>query len=145
MGLCRIVYLSKATKPMSHRKLEALVERCSVRNHANGISGLLLHSGGNFIQVLEGDSIRVPSLYTKICRDPRHTGIRTLVRQAAASRLFPDWGMQLANTGQMKSVDHAAINKILLRLRLASDASAVAQSQAIALLQEFRRQLMDAA
>jgi hypothetical protein len=144
MGLSRIVYLSEAVKLLSHGKLRALVDGCSERNHAHGVSGLLLHSGGNFMQVLEGEEMVIATLYAKIAKDPRHKNVRTLLHRETDRRLFGDWGMQLANPGQVQSMDTAALDRALIRLRLAPDAQAV-ESDAINLLQEFRRQLMQAA
>jgi hypothetical protein len=143
MGLTRIVYLSEAAKLLSHSKLQAMVDEYSKRNHAQGISGLLLHSGGNFMQVLEGEEMVISTLYAKIAKDPRHKNVRTLLHRATDRRLFEDWGMQLANPGQVQSMDTAALNRALIRLRLAPDAQAM-ESDAINLLQEFRRQLMAA-
>jgi hypothetical protein len=144
MGLARIVYLSEAVAVMSQSKLQALVDGCCQRNHVHGVSGLLLHSGGNFIQVLEGEDMVISTLYAKIAADPRHTNVRTLLHRTTDRRLFPDWGMQLANPKLVQSIDPEALNRALIRLRLAPDAQAV-ESDAIALLQEFRRQLMQAA
>lgn len=144
MGLSRIVYLSRAVNPLAYAELSTLVERCRVKNEAAGISGLLLHSAGNFIQVLEGEEIVITSLYAKIISDDRHSDLRMLFHRPAASRLFPEWGMQLASTTRMAQLDMDAVDRTLRRLRLAPDAASV-EADALQLLQEFRRQLMSAA
>jgi FAD-dependent sensor of blue light len=144
MGLSRIVYISSASNPFSDAELRRLANNASVKNGALGISGLRVHSGGNFIQVLEGEEMAVMSLYSRISADHRHADLRPLLRRPAANRLFPEWGMQLATTTERKVVDREAIDKTLLRLRLTPDSQTV-ESDAISLLREFRRQLMDAA
>ena len=143
MSLCRMVYISEATAPMTGPSLQQLVSGCSQRNRQKGISGLLLHAAGNFIQVLEGDVIKVPALFAKIVNDARHKNVRLLQQEMIDNRLFPDWGMQLATPQQAKSIDQAALDKALIRLRLSKDHDSVSGRHAIALLQEFRRQLMN--
>jgi hypothetical protein len=144
MGLSRIVYLSEAAKPMSQSRLQALVDGCSLKNLAHGVTGLLLHSGGNFMQVIEGDEMIISTLFARISRDTRHKNIRTLLHRAADCRLFPEWGMHLATTMELKPIDSDAIDKTVMRLRLSPDSASV-EKDAMKLLQEFRRQLMPAA
>jgi len=42
------------------------------KNSRLGITGMLLYKAGLFLQVLEGDSVRVRELYSKIASDERH-------------------------------------------------------------------------
>ncbi len=62
-------------------------------NTAAGISGLLLHEGGNFMQLLEGPEKAIKALMVKISRDPRHEGIITLLQGPLKEREFPEWSM----------------------------------------------------
>jgi hypothetical protein len=142
MNLCRLVYLSEATNQPTPAELDALVQNCHVKNESLGISGLLLYSSGNFMQVLEGDELRIDTLYKKIEGDPRHTNVRRLLFKAVDRRLFPDWGMNLGHTERMVAIDQAGVDKVLLRLRLVKDNIERVETQALTLLQEFRRQLM---
>jgi hypothetical protein len=61
------------------------------------VTGVLLHSEGNFFQVLEGDAEVIDSLYAKIARDKRHKNTALVVREAIASRSFADWSMGFAS------------------------------------------------
>jgi len=63
------------------------------RNERAGISGLLLHRGGNFLQVVEGPSDAVRDLTRRLERDPRHRQFTPLLALDVADRLFPDWSM----------------------------------------------------
>ncbi len=138
MKLSRLIYLSDATRPMNDRELGALVEHCRINNETQGITGMLLHSGGHFMQVLEGDAMSISSLYTRICSDPRHENAARLQFKEVSQRLFPAWGMQLVSTNQSLTLDRERIDKVLLRLRLSKGDNQAAE--AVALLEEFRLQ-----
>lgn len=58
-----------------------------------GITGMLLYSENNFIQVIEGELALINGLYSNITNDPRHTGFLTLLRGEIQARNFPDWSM----------------------------------------------------
>lgn len=58
-----------------------------------GVSGLLLHHEGSFLQVLEGEEEAVLSLFAIIGRDPRHARVLTIRRGAIAERSFGEWRM----------------------------------------------------
>lgn len=62
----QIAYLSTATHLMKPDQLSELLNQCRVSNIENKISGILLHHGGNFLQVLEGPSEKVSALYKKL-------------------------------------------------------------------------------
>ncbi len=94
MRLHQLIYVSAATRPFSDADLEALVARARRENHARGITGLLLHSEGVFLQVLEGEKAIVDELYHgHIACDTRHTHLRLLADGPAAGRIFPDWNL----------------------------------------------------
>jgi hypothetical protein len=61
------------------------------------VTGVLLHSEGNFFQVLEGDAEVIESLYAKIGRDKRHKNVVLIIREPIVSRSFADWSMGFAS------------------------------------------------
>ena len=91
--LTSLVYVSAATIPFTRSDLVDLLERSRQRNTRDGISGLLLHRGGNFIQVLEGPPEIVDATYRRIAADARHGGLITLLRRTIPAREFGDWAM----------------------------------------------------
>lgn len=143
MKLCRLIYLSRATCPMSAAELTDLVRKSSESNHARGLTGLLLHSGGHFMQVLEGDEIQLASLYAKISIDQRHTDLVKIQHAIAETRLFPEWGMQVINTDASKSFDRDRLDKLFLRFRLSKHRNDA--EEALAILSDFRDQFRTAA
>jgi len=97
MNLLRLVYVSSATSPMDDAALAALVAQARAFNDAHGLTGMLLHAEGNFLQVLEGEAGEVDELYRRICHDPRHAHMLCLERTAIARREFADWSMGFRN------------------------------------------------
>lgn len=93
MPLVQLVYVSTAKVPFSKTELLDLLHRSRTRNEALEITGLLLYKEGNFLQVLEGEPPVVEALFSRIQREPRHTGVIQLLSQPIKARDFPDWTM----------------------------------------------------
>lgn len=89
----RIVYLSTATRLMSDTELLEVLRVSRENNARDGVTGLLLYSGGNFIQLLEGDSDAVSAVCARVEKDPRHHRMLIMLDDESAERLFPDWSM----------------------------------------------------
>ena len=88
-----LVYVSSARQHFSEEDLETLLISSRQNNSKLGITGMLLFSGDNFIQVLEGELQAINSLYSKISSDPRHTGLLILLKGEVETRNFPQWSM----------------------------------------------------
>jgi hypothetical protein len=88
-----LTYLSTATERFSDAELRDLLEDSRNRNHAVGLTGMLLYVGGHFIQTLEGPDGVVDATYERIARDSRHRDVFTALREETESRTFPDWSM----------------------------------------------------
>jgi hypothetical protein len=91
--LFQIVYVSSAVRPFSTDELIKLLDKARPRNLAAGVTGMLLYHDGNFIQLLEGPEESVRKTHERIRKDPRHTGLITLVHKQAQERYFSDWSM----------------------------------------------------
>lgn len=88
-----LVYTSTATDPFADNDLFRLLSRSRVANEQTNISGALIYRNGVFVQMLEGNEQDVEQLREKIYSDPRHTGVLTLIRGYAESRVFGEWTM----------------------------------------------------
>ncbi len=76
--------------------LAHLVDAARARNRQLGITGVLLHHNGEYVQLLEGEREVVETLFrARIARDPRHRGVTVCWEQAIAVRGFEDWSMGL--------------------------------------------------
>jgi hypothetical protein len=89
----RIVYLSTATRLMSDADLMEVLRASRVNNARDEVTGVLLYQGGNFIQLLEGDSAAIDTVYARVEKDPRHHSVLRMLDDEAEERLFPDWSM----------------------------------------------------
>ncbi len=88
-----LTYTSSARELFTIDELVELVEHTRRKNERLGVSGLLLYSGGNVIQTLEGAPETVDSLFWTIADDPRHTDVRLLERRGRDDRAFATWSM----------------------------------------------------
>ncbi|WIE64188.1 BLUF domain-containing protein [Curtobacterium sp. MCLR17_036] len=91
--LVSIVYMSRAVVPFDDGELATLLDEARLRNHALGVSGLLLAKGGRFMQLLEGPAWSVDDRFSVIARDPRHGEVKSLVREDIEQRRFDGWSM----------------------------------------------------
>lgn len=89
----RLMYVSAAARGFDVAELEDILAASRRNNAADGISGMLLHLDGGFLQILEGEEAAVRRAYVRIAKDPRHDDPRILVDAACEERLFPDWSM----------------------------------------------------
>ncbi|MCK7578910.1 MAG: BLUF domain-containing protein [Chromatiales bacterium] len=93
MPLIHIIYMSTARQEYDPAELKAILESSARHNACNGITGMLLHAGGCFIQVLEGEAEAVEETYARIARDARHFGLIELERGEIPARSFEQWSM----------------------------------------------------
>jgi hypothetical protein len=89
----KLIYLSSETEFFNEHELLTILEKSIKNNKKKGITGVLLYSGGNFIQLLEGPKTEVESLFRSICKDKRHNNIIRLLAEYSDTRDFPDWKM----------------------------------------------------
>lgn len=91
--MIRLLYLSHAAPTVSDKDVQDILACARKNNPANGITGVLLHGGGLFMQVLEGPEREVLRQYVKILDDQRHSDARILLISPANSRIFEKWSM----------------------------------------------------
>ncbi|NKB81202.1 MAG: phosphonate transporter [Nitrospirales bacterium] len=91
--LYQIVYGSVATHLFEKEELLTLLRHARENNKRLGITGMLLHCEGSFIQVLEGPKDQVATLFQVIKQDPRHHRISVFVEELVKSRAFSHWHM----------------------------------------------------
>ena len=89
--MIRVTYLSQEALPLSSDGVLGLLTQCHRNNTDRGLTGMLLFGNGTFLQTLEGEAEVVDGLMDKISRDPRHTGMKVLRREAITERLYSQW------------------------------------------------------
>jgi hypothetical protein len=106
-GLVHIIYASTAVDLFDTQQLSELLKKAREKNKKLGVSGMLLHSEGNFFQVLEGPESTVTTLYQEICKDKRHKNATKIIQEPIADRVFKDWTMGFleATSDELQSID----------------------------------------
>lgn len=91
--LHHLVYQSTATTAMSEKDLEALLTQSRAWNQAHALTGVLLYSHGDIMQVLEGTEEEVRYIFQRIEQDNRHYRVTKLSDGPIAKRNFSQWSM----------------------------------------------------
>ena len=89
--LVRLLYASHTSA--TEADFAAILRTSRSRNAALGITGLLCHSDGVFVQLLEGGRAAVNTLYNHIVADPRHRDVMLLAYEEIEQRRFAGWSM----------------------------------------------------
>ena len=89
----QIIYSSEAATPMQTDDLEKLLCHARRRNADEGITGALVYAEGIFLQILEGDKVRVQDLMATIRRDMRHVSVLVLREGEIPAKIFGNWKM----------------------------------------------------
>jgi hypothetical protein len=105
-----LTYVSSAAKLLSVADLVEMLQSIRPKNEGLLLSGMLLYSGGNIIQVIEGPEGAVESVFGAIATDPRHRGVLVLLRETIQQRAFPDWSMGFRYLGRSVLSDIAGYN-----------------------------------
>jgi hypothetical protein len=99
--LVRLMYASRAAKPLDPEELSHILRHSRVANPKQGVTGVLCSSGELFIQVLEGGRAAVNRLYNRIAADDRHTEVTLLSYQEIEERRFAGWAMGQVNLARL--------------------------------------------
>jgi hypothetical protein len=91
----RLLYVSTAGADLGDKDLEGIHRAAQTNNAANGLTGLLVFTGTQFMQLLEGPRDAVESTFAAICSDPRHHAVARLIAEPSRERSCPDWAMAL--------------------------------------------------
>jgi Sensors of blue-light using FAD len=130
--LVRLMYASRVAAAVDHDELHAILRTSRANNPALGITGVLCHGEGLFVQLLEGGRSAVNGLYNRIVADPRHSGVELLCYDEIGERQFAGWAMGQVNAAQLNP-------GLLLKYaeRPALDPFAVSGHASMALFQEL--------
>jgi len=88
-----ISYVSTQAYAMTSDDLRGILEHAREKNARLGITGVLLHRGDSFFQILEGGEEEVRGLYETIAADTRHQRVEIVTEGPVSEREFTDWQM----------------------------------------------------
>jgi len=137
--LYSVTYVSSANAEFNEIALQELLQKARHNNARDGLTGMLLFKGGNFMQVLEGEEQIVRNRFRIIANDPRHKGALALLQGPIPARSFTDWsmGFQHLSTADASIPGYSQF----LNTPLTSPAFADQPSQAKKLLLMFRQKM----
>jgi hypothetical protein len=130
--LVQLLYASRSVNHLSAELMDAILQSSRKNNPANGITGVLCHSGEVFLQVLEGGREHVNALYSRIITDNRHQQVTLLQYEEITERCFSGWTMGQVN---LSKVNHSLLLKYSERAVL--DPFSVSGKVSLALLAEL--------
>ena len=87
----RLAYVSRPRPNFALTELPRIVSVSRVRNATAGITGVLLFTGLDFAQLIEGDPQAVRHLWQRIVADDRHRDPLALIDERSPERWFRDW------------------------------------------------------
>jgi hypothetical protein len=136
-----LIYISRSLLEGQIERGLSSIQAASARNNADvSVTGLLLYSGGHFLQILEGREAVIERLYQKISSDLRHTDVTRLICQRIECRQFENWQMGLLNLDRESAIDRQRFEDLATVCRRSP------RSHMIGLLyREFRDQLQSRA
>ena len=92
-----LTYVSKELELLSPAVLAQIARTSARENALVGVTGVLLHAEGHFLQRIEGPKEEVLQLYDRIARDPRHRMLVVTDLRDVSTRVFDGWGMALVD------------------------------------------------
>ena len=95
MALKSLTYTSLAAIDLVADDLEAIHRTARDINALEGVTGLLIFNGTNFLQIIEGAPNAIDDLVERLRRDRRHSGLEIRDEHEMEERSFPDWSMEL--------------------------------------------------
>jgi hypothetical protein len=116
--------------------LPAILDSSIRNNKRNNITGMMLYSDGNVMQVLEGDRDVVLKTFKSIQLDPRHSGIFVLIQGEIAARNFASWSMGFRQISKA-DMEKFPIAAQIFKVRQEEISQRVQPSEALIVLKSF--------
>ena len=101
-----VIYVSEKVGS-SEQDVANIVNVSNQNNPSKDITGCLLEGKNSFLQILEGPSDAIKSLYKTISEDNRHTNVKRLCDEPVDTRLFSHWSMRSDDYTQVEWGDSA--------------------------------------
>ena len=98
-SIYRLIYKSTSTEPINPMMVKSIEEQSRDYNRCLEVTGILVASQSEFLQVLEGRIEAVNQVYNKILRDKRHMDVTLLSYDLVEGRAFEDWFMKCVAIG----------------------------------------------
>jgi hypothetical protein len=87
----RIAYASIPSTDLAMIEVPRIIACSRARNQQAGIGGVLVYTGADFLQVIEGPPAVAAGVWERIRRDPRHHTIGKFHDDIAEDAWYPDY------------------------------------------------------
>ncbi|WP_425321157.1 BLUF domain-containing protein [Corticibacter populi] len=113
-----MIFASVAVEPDDAAVAKILTQGRS-HNARQGITGVLCHGHGIYLQLMEGNRSAVNQIYAKVLQDPRHRDAELLYFAEIQERGFANWTLGHV---RLEKLNASAVLKYAERLPLQLDA-----------------------
>ena len=96
LRLKSLTYTSVACPDLGPGDIRAIHQTARHLNALDGVTGLLVYNGRQFLQVIEGAESAIDDLLQRLQADPRHSGLTVEDQRVIEDREFRHWAMELA-------------------------------------------------
>ena len=100
-ALKSLLYRSRRAQPLDDAQVYEIYRQATDNNALEGITGVLIHDGDYFVQLLEAGEDAMAGMMNKLRADPRHCNLEVIDERTIERRSFGGWSMKLVK------VDHA--------------------------------------
>ena len=114
-----ICYISDSCQEESLNTLKTLYSKAKKNNSKYNITGILIYSNANFLQVLEGDETNVDETFKRISLDRRHRNLFKVIDINTQQRIFEDYNFGFTIVDNSKQLNE--LNEYLEWLRKANN------------------------
>lgn len=87
----RLAYVSRPRTDLPATEIPRIVVSSRVNNVRHGLTGILVYTGTDFAQLIEGNPPTVATLWQRIGADDRHVDITLLLDEDDTAPWFDDW------------------------------------------------------
>ena len=95
MRLKSLAYTSLARPDLGPGDIRAIHQTARHLNALDGVTGLLIYNGRQFLQVIEGAESAIDDLLLRLETDSRHSELTIEDQRFIEEREFRDWAMEL--------------------------------------------------
>ena len=88
-----LLYTRRCPQPITSELQQSILESARRHNTSDQITGFLVSRDGYFMQLLEGNEVKVRDCFRRIELDPRHEDLVVLAMVDSTERLMPFWSM----------------------------------------------------
>ena len=109
--MLRILYFSQSARDITDAQVRDILESSRRNNPSLGITGVLIHGGGMFMQVLEGPERNTLRQYVKILDDKRHGDCQIIHISPTQERIFQKFSMGVIRSDPFQFQHIAALRE----------------------------------